>query len=233
MAQAALDQALVVAGVALVKAWRAKNHPGQSSTFKRQLAMNLFLTAVADPRLSAPFDPDVDYTVMGPRGIEEAWVHLDKSLATLDWADDAEDVDAKRTVVIETVDIMLQDVRDDQYATIFGIAKATYDPRWIDEDGDFIEDILQAPVLLDAVSITGDIQEGEEITAVAGDWTGGATFEYAFFIDGEEVQADSATATYTVAADTEGLPLRVRVTATNDAGSTIAWTEENTILAAA
>ena len=81
-----------------------------------------------------------------------------------------------------------------------------------------------APYVTALPAITGTAETGETLTLSNGTWSGDATitYAYAWYRGGSKIPTEHATTYVLVAAD-EGFKIQGRVTATNDAGSAIAF----------
>jgi hypothetical protein len=239
MTQANPAHATVTAALAKLDAWRLLNNNGVAPTHKRQLITDIVKTVIT---VDGTFDRDTlgggGWVEFGTRGVELALTNFDAQLRNPDfnWGNEA----SRRTLIITTVDRVVNDLRDsDALLTIFGIAKASYEPTWIDANDDFIEDALQAPQALLAPAISGTAAEGNTLTVSNGTWTGPTpSYTYEWFRDGALIEGETS-ATYdlieTVDADPEAEPpveavegdagktIQARVTATNDIGATSAF----------
>lgn len=231
--------ATVTAALAQLDAWRGLYTNGVAPTHKRQIVIDMLMTATGDDGTNERGDENwVEY---GYRGIEVAVTNFDNQLRNpdFDWTNEA----SRRNLIIESVDRCLKGMPDETGpATVFGIAYASYDPTWVDANDDYIEDVLQAPQLLTAPAITGTAEEGQTLTVSEGTWTDddNNTYTYEWFRDGVLI-AGETTSTYdlieTVEADPEATPpveavegdagktIQARVTATNGVGSTKAFAD--------
>lgn len=229
--------ATVTAALVQLDAWRELNNNGVAPTHKRQLVIDMLMTATGSAGTANR--GEAGWVEYGYPGIELAVTNFDAQLRnpSFAWGIEAD----RRNLIIETVDRCLQGMPDAVGpATVFGIAYASYDPTWVDLNVDYIEDVLQAPQVLTAPAITGTAAEGNTLTVSEGIWTDDAnnTYTYEWFRDGVLI-AGATGNTYalieTVVADPEAVPpvagvegdagktIQARVTATNDIGSTKAF----------
>lgn len=83
-----------------------------------------------------------------------------------------------------------------------------------------------APVNTVIPTITGTAQVGETLTASTGTFTGDATIEYSYqWFRGGSAISGATGSTYDLVAADEGFIIAVRVTATNDSGTALAFSE--------
>lgn len=239
MTQANLAHATVTAALAQLDAWRELHTNGVAPTHKRQLLMDMLYTATG---VTVPVNRGhEDYVHYGPRGVELSVEHFDAMLRdpTFDWSEE----DDRRELIVTLVDRMINDLREDTAPlTVFSIAFASYTPRWVDANNDFIEDALQPPQLLTAPVVSGTPEEDEELSVTTGAWTGPTpTFTYQWFRDGVAIEGETANAYTTIetvgpepgpAVEGDlGKTIQVRVTATNANGSN-SWLSEGIVIEA-
>jgi hypothetical protein len=233
MTQASNAHATVTAALVKLDAWRALYNNGAALTHKRQLIMDMIKTVITADGTFDRADEDGAWVEFGARGTELALTHFDAMLRdpAFAWSNET----SRRNLIIGLVDRAYNDLRDGtNLLTIFGIAKASYDPTWIDANDDFIEDALQPPQLLTAPAITGTAEEGETLTVSTGTWTGPTpSYTYEWFRNG--VLVVGATTNQLALIETEGddpgpavegdagKTIQARVTATNANGSTQAF----------
>ena len=186
------------------------NPSGRAETHKRQAVVQIAKIALDDPG-----NPENRFGY-GYKGVDEAKARFDEAIRPAENLIGASNEAARANLCIELVDRVVQDLRADNHTTIFGVAKASYTPTWVDENVDWIEDSEQAPVNLTEPVVTED---AGVLSVTDGEWTGSPTFTYAWFRDADMIDGETDS-DYTLTEADNGTTVTARVTATNDEGST-------------
>jgi hypothetical protein len=152
MPQAALDQAIVLSQITAFVNFYNNYKRGAAPTHWRKAVLDLLMAATEDARLTNPYDPLVSYTKVDYRAIDRAVAHIDENMRLYgeEWktAGSGAVRNRKALALIQATDIMLGNLLHENFANIFGMAKATYSPRFVDVDSDLIDDTLQSVVPL-------------------------------------------------------------------------------------
>lgn len=238
MAKVNPTDAVVTPALNALKASLADGYgSGATTTHHRALVLNIFAIATGDPRIApnAVFDPTADYTKLGARGIELAQMAYVKFLhdplnriAITKASGDAQSAGvitlpgdreaAARALIVDMVDMILAYVDEAHYTTIWGIAKADYEPTWVDTNKDGIPDPLSIPLNLTAPVLTKP--SGRDYVVTNGTWTGTPTgYTLVWYLD-DVVIAGQTDGSWTAPSEAAG-NVQVSVVARNAAGDSV------------